>query len=240
MTDPRPMILVVDDESSIRSALIDYLRPMGFDVVTAESGETALGLVDQREPDLALLDIVLDSSTSSSRMSGIELCARLRQRPRFIPIIMLTSHEEMEAASLGHGAIAFVTKPWDKHTLATQIRTTLSAVRQIRAEAEQDSQPKRISVGGLQIDTEHLRVSRAGTQIDLTPIEFALLAFLARHPDRGWTREQLLNHVWDTSWIGYERTVDRHIAALRRKLGLERDELIETVHGVGYRLVQAR
>jgi len=81
-------------------------------------------------------------------------------------------------------------------------------------------------------------VSRAGPQIDLTPIEFALLAFLARSPNRHWTREELLNHVWDYSWVGYERTVDRHVAALRRKLKLERDELIETVHGVGYRLVQ--
>jgi DNA-binding response OmpR family regulator len=80
-------------------------------------------------------------------------------------------------------------------------------------------------------------VSKDGEQIDFTPIEFALLAFLARNPNRGWTREQLLNHVWDTSWVGYERTVDRHIAAIRRKLGLDRDELIETVHGIGYRLV---
>jgi DNA-binding response OmpR family regulator len=80
-------------------------------------------------------------------------------------------------------------------------------------------------------------VSRGGQEVDLTPIEFALLAFLARSPNREWTREQLLNKVWGYEWVGYERTVDRHIAAIRRKLKLGRDELIETVHGLGYRLV---
>lgn len=82
-------------------------------------------------------------------------------------------------------------------------------------------------------------MTRRGAQLDLTPIEFALLAFFARNPNRHWTREELLDRVWGYTWVGYARTVDRHVAALRRKLGLERDELIETVHGVGYRLVGA-
>jgi two-component system alkaline phosphatase synthesis response regulator PhoP len=137
------------------------------------------------------------------------------------------------------GAIAFVTKPWESNALLGQIRATLNAVAQIKRDAIQSVESRPIlHIDDLQIDTEHYRVSRAGKEIDLTPLEFALLAFLARNPNREWTREQLLNQVWGYEWVGYERTVDRHIAALRRKLKLGRDELIETLHGRGYRLLR--
>jgi len=236
--EARHTILLVDDEANIRSALSAFLMRLGYAVLTAGNGREALALVEAHEPDLVLLDVVLDES-DPQQMSGLEVCRRLRARPRFMPIIMLTSYPEWQVESLGQGAIAFVTKPWDNNALATQIRATLSAVQHIRAESSgRDAQANLLTVGNkMHIDVEHFRVSVGDKQIDLTPIEFALLAFLARNPNRGWTREQLLNHVWDTSWVGYERTVDRHVAALRRKLGLERDELIETVHGVGYRLV---
>ncbi|MBK8020031.1 MAG: response regulator transcription factor [Chloroflexi bacterium] len=233
----RQTILIVDDEENIRSALSVFLKRIGYNVLTATSGKEALALVDKHSPDLVLLDVVLDES-DPQQMSGLEVCRQLRARPRFVPIIMLTSYPEWQVESLGQGAIAFVTKPWDNNALAGQIRATLGAVQHIRKETTASTQPKILSVGAtMQIDIEHFRVSLAGRQIDLTPIEFALLAFLARHPNRQWTREELLTNVWDYTWVGYERTVDRHIAALRRKLGLQRDELIETVHGVGYRLV---
>ncbi len=233
-------ILVVDDQENIRSALSTFLGRLGYHVETASTGLEALALVEKGEPDLVLLDVVLDER-DQSQMSGLEICRRLRTRERFIPIIMLTSYPEWQVESLGQGAIAFVTKPWDNNALANQIRATLGAVSHIRREIvpADVSRSHQLQVrGDIQIDLEHFRVSRSGQQIDLTPIEFALLAFLARHPNRHWTREELLNHVWDYSWAGYERTVDRHVAALRRKLKLERDELIETVHGVGYRLLQ--
>ncbi len=235
--EQKPVILVVDDEESIRSALTTFLGRMGYQVVTAANGPAALALVEKSEPDLVLLDVVLDER-DQSQMSGLEVCRRLRQRERFISIIMLTSYPEWQVESLGQGAIAFVTKPWDNNALANQIRATLGAVGHIRRETTASSPKNLLKVGDIQIDMEHFRVNRAGKSVDLTPIEFALLAFFARHPNRHWTREELLNHVWDYSWAGYERTVDRHIASLRRKLKLERDELIETVHGVGYRLVQ--
>jgi DNA-binding response OmpR family regulator len=238
MTESQPTILIVDDEENIRSALSTYLARLGYHVDTAATGEEALRKVDQREPTLVLLDVVLDES-DQRQMSGLEVCRRLRSRERFIPIIMLTSYPEWQVESLGQGAIAFVTKPWDNNALANQIRATLGAVAHIRRETIRETQPKTINLhGDIQIDMEHFRVSRASRQIDLTPMEFALLAFLALNPNRQWTREELLNRVWDTTWIGYERAVDRHIAALRRKLKLERDELIETIHGIGYRLVQ--
>lgn len=238
--ETRQHILVVDDEAAIRSALMTLLGRMGYSVQTASTGPEALDAVEKHEPDLVLLDVVLDER-DQNQMSGLEVCRRLRARDRFIPIIMLTSYPEWQVESLGQGAIAFVTKPWDNNALANQIRATLGAVQHIRQETgaakNEDARTLRIP-GDIWVDLTHFRVSRAGQQIDLTPIEFALLAFLARHPNRHWTREELLNHVWDTSWVGYERTVDRHIAALRRKLRLERDELIETVHGIGYRLAQ--
>jgi len=234
---PMSNILVVDDEESIRSALSTFLGRLGYRVQVASSGVEALRWVEEQEPDLVLLDVVLDES-SPAQMSGLEVCQKLRARERFIPIIMLTSYPEWQVESLGQGAIAFVTKPWDNNALANQIRATLGAIAHIRKESMPEAQPKLLTPHpDLQIDTERLRVTKNGRQIDLTPIEFALLAFLARHPNRQWSRDELLTHVWDYSWAGFERTVDRHIAALRRKLGLQRDELIETVHGVGYRLI---
>lgn len=229
-------ILIVDDNEAIRTALSIFLQRLGYSVAAVSSGPAALTEVARQEPDLMLLDIVLDEDNPSA-MSGLEVCQQVRQRSRFIPIIMLTSHPQWEVESLGQGAIAFIEKPWDNTALVTQIRTTLGAVQHIRSEAQADDQRDTLTVGSqIVIDLHYFRVSQAGTEIDLTPMEFALLAFLARHPNRVWTRDELLDHVWNDSWAGYPRTVDRHIAALRKKLKLQRDELIRTVHGIGYTL----
>lgn len=227
-------ILVVDDEEAIRSALGTLLGWAGFDVEMASSGEQALAALDRQEPDLLILDVVLNEADSKA-MSGLEVCRRVRQRERFIPILMLTSYPEWQVESLGQGAIAFVTKPWDNNALITQIRATLGAVQHIRREAIPDrADNSMIKAGQFEIDLAHFRVIGNGSPVDLTPIEFALLAFLARHPNRYWSREELLDQVWHADWVGFPRTVDRHIASLRRKLKLERNELIETVHGIGY------
>lgn len=231
----KQVILVVDDEASIRSALQTFLGRLGFDVWVASSGEAALDTIRMQEPDLVLLDVVL-SEHDTHVMSGLEVLAAIRQRERFIPVIMLTSYPEWQVESLGQGAIAFVTKPWENNALASQIRATLSAVQHIRQESDTPNNMIQITPD-LVLDMDHFRVTQDGQQVDLTPIEFALLAFLAKNPNRQWTREDLLNHVWDTSWVGYPRTVDRHIASIRRKLNLQRDELIETIHGIGYRLL---
>lgn len=230
-------ILIVDDEDAIRSALKTFLSRLGYRVLEANTGESALNLAEAEDPDLILLDVVLDES-DPDQMSGIEVCRQLRQRPRFVPIIMLTSYPEWQVESLGQGAIAFITKPWDNNALASQIRTTLGAVEHIRR--EQSAQGNVINVySDIVIDLDQFRVKRGQEDIDLTPIEFALLTFLAKNPNRQWSREALLDRVWGVEWAGYPRTVDRHIAAVRRKLGLQRDEMIETIHGIGYRLVRS-
>lgn len=234
----RPTILIVDDEEPLRSALANLLGRAGFDVRQADSGKAALADLTEGAPDLVLLDVVLNESDPQD-MSGLDVLRQLRALDQFIPVIMLTSYAEWQVESLGQGAIAFITKPWDANALISQIRTTLSAVARIQQDARRshEAQSQVMQFGVISIDTVHLRVSRAGEEIDLTPLEFALLAFLARHPLREWTREQLLDQVWGYEWAGYSRTVDRHVAALRRKLRLEKDELITTVHQIGYCLV---
>jgi DNA-binding response OmpR family regulator len=234
----RPVILVVDDEESIRSALTTLLGRAGFSVRIATSGAEALNSIREQMPDLVLLDVVLDEANPNT-ISGLDVLRSIRTFERFIPVIMLTSYTEWQVESLGQGAIAFVTKPWDANALIGQIRTTLNAVAQIRRDAVQAVGEKDglLHIQDIEIDLTRYRVFRADQEIDLTPIEFALLTFLARSPNREWTREQLLDQVWGYEWAGYPRTVDRHVAALRRKLRLGRDELIETVHGTGYRLI---
>jgi two-component system response regulator MtrA len=238
----RPTILVVDDEEAIRSALTTLLGRGGFTVRTASDGAGALAAIREQRPALVLLDVVLDESNPNS-MGGIDVLRSIRALPGFLPVIMLTSYAEWQVESLGQGAIAFVTKPWEANALIGQIRATLNAVAQIRQEtlkqsAEQVAEASaKLRVQDVDIDLMQFRVVRGGQDIELTPLEFALLVFLARHPKREWTREELLNQVWGYEWAGYPRTVDRHVAALRRKLRLERDELIETVHGTGYRLI---
>lgn len=232
----RDVVLVVDDEDSIRSALTTLLGRAGYTVLTAAAADTALQSIMTQSPALVLLDVVLDEA-NPHQLSGLDVLRRIRALERFVPVIMLTSYTEWQIESLGQGAIAFITKPWDANALLGQIRSTLSAVSHIRREGVQPQNSTRLMVADVELDMIRYKLYRGGQEIDLTPMEFALLAFLARHPDREWTREQLLNQVWGYEWVGYERTIDRHIAALRRKLRLQRDELIETVHGTGYRLI---
>lgn len=232
------VIVIIDDEQAIRSALHDLLAREQFTVFAAASAAEGILLVRQRAPHLVLLDIVLDESNPSVN-NGLAVLRVIRQMPQFIPVIMLTSYTEWQVESLGLGAIAFITKPWDAAALVNQIRATLNAIAHVRRDTLASDHPLTsvIRVRDIEIDPARYRVMRAGKDIDLTPLEFALLTFLARSPQQEWTREQLLEQVWGYEWMGYPRTVDRHVAAIRRKLALERDELIETIHGSGYRLV---
>lgn len=232
-------IVVIDDEEAIRSALVTLLNRAQFQVHTASNAKDGLALIQTLMPDLVLLDIVLDESKPSEQ-NGLSVLRSIRTLPQFVPVIMLTSYTEWQVESLGLGAIAFVTKPWEADALVGQIRATLNAVAHIRQDTLRhvDDKAKTVlKVRDIEIDLTRYRVTRAQKDIDLTPLEFALLAFLARSPEREWTREELLTEVWGYEWAGYPRTVDRHVAAIRRKLSLERDELIETVHGSGYRLM---
>src|SRR5690242_7631487 len=129
--DDKPLILVVDDEEAIRSALMTLLGRAGFAVQSAASGPAAIKAIREQQPRLVLLDVVLDE-TRPDTMSGLDVLREIRALPVFIPVIMLTSYAEWQVESLGQGAIAFTLKPWDANALISQIRATLNAVERIR------------------------------------------------------------------------------------------------------------
>jgi two-component system phosphate regulon response regulator PhoB len=223
-----PHILVVEDEDSLATLLQYNLQKEGYDVALAGDGEEALLLVDERLPDLIVLDWMLP------KVSGIEVCRRLRQRneTRNLPIIMLTARGEEtdRVRGLDTGADDYVVKPFSMTELTARIRAVLRRLRPGLAE-------DRVRRGDILIDRVAHRVKRAGAEIHLGPTEFRLLDYLMQHPGRVFSREQLLDAVWGSDVYVEARTVDVHIGRLRKALGVsETDDPIRTVRSAGYSL----
>jgi two-component system phosphate regulon response regulator PhoB len=223
-----PHILVVEDEDSLATLLQYNLQKEGYDVALAGDGEEALLLVDERLPDLIVLDWMLP------KVSGIEVCRRLRQRneTRNVPIIMLTARGEEtdRVRGLDTGADDYVVKPFSMTELTARIRAVLRRIRPGLAE-------DRVRRGDLLIDRVAHRVKRAGQEIHLGPTEFRLLDYLMQHPGRVFSREQLLDAVWGSDVYVEARTVDVHIGRLRKALGVsDNDDPIRTVRSAGYSL----
>jgi len=223
-----PHILVVEDEDSLATLLQYNLQKEGYDVALAGDGEEALLLVDERLPDLVVLDWMLP------KVSGIEVCRRLRQRneTRNVPIIMLTARgeESDRVRGLDTGADDYVVKPFSMTELTARIRAVLRRLRPGLAE-------DRVRRGDILIDRVAHRVKRAGAEIHLGPTEFRLLDYLMQHPGRVFSREQLLDAVWGSDVYVEARTVDVHIGRLRKALGVsDTDDPIRTVRSAGYSL----
>jgi two-component system phosphate regulon response regulator PhoB len=223
-----PHVLVVEDEDSLATLLQYNLQKEGYEVALAGDGEEALLLVDERLPDLVVLDWMLP------KVSGIEVCRRLRQRneTRNVPIIMLTARGEEtdRVRGLDTGADDYVVKPFSMTELTARIRAVLRRIRPGLAE-------DRVRRGDLLIDRVAHRVKRAGQEIHLGPTEFRLLDYLMQHPGRVFSREQLLDAVWGSDVYVEARTVDVHIGRLRKALGVsETDDPIRTVRSAGYSL----
>jgi two-component system phosphate regulon response regulator PhoB len=223
-----PHILVVEDEDSLATLLQYNLQKEGYDVALAGDGEEALLLVDERLPDLLVLDWMLP------KVSGIEVCRRLRQRneTRNLPIIMLTARGEEtdRVRGLDTGADDYVVKPFSMTELTARIRAVLRRLRPGLAE-------DRVRRGDILIDRVAHRVKRAGAEIHLGPTEFRLLDYLMQHPGRVFSREQLLDAVWGSDVYVEARTVDVHIGRLRKALGVsDADDPIRTVRSAGYSL----
>ncbi len=220
-------ILVVDDEADILSVLVYHLSRDGYRVTTAVNGAGALASAASEGPDLILLDIMLPG------MDGYEVLQRLRndERTRAIPVILLTARREEEERVRGFetGADDYITKPFSARELTLRVGALLR-----RAKAEPLSPSRRITAGPVQLDRDAHRAFSAGTEIDLTPLEYRLLEVLLERRGRAQTRRQLLEAVWDTTAAIETRTVDMHVARLRHKLG-SAASLVETVRGVGYR-----
>ena len=223
-----PSILVVEDEDALATLLHYNLQKEGYKVTVTGDGEEALVLVEESAPDLVVLDWMLP------KVSGIEVCRRLRNRPesRNLPIIMLTAcgEESDRIRGLDTGADDYVTKPFSMTELTARIRAVLRRIRPGLAE-------DRVRHGDITIDRVAHRVKRGGKEVHLGPTEFRLLDYLMQHPGRVFSREQLLDAVWGSDVYVEARTVDVHIGRLRKALNRDiEDDPIRTVRSAGYAL----
>jgi DNA-binding response OmpR family regulator len=212
-------IAVVEDSDTLAHAVAARLRAEGYEVETAADGPGGLDLCRRWTPDLVVLDLMLPG------FDGLELCRRLHAE-RWVPVVMLTARDS-EAdvlVGLGVGADDYLKKPFSMRELVARIGVVLRRVERVAAGGV-------LRAGALELDASARRVTVEGRVVHLTPTEFELLRHLAERPGRAMGREQLLTEVWGYADGTGERTVDSHVAALRRKVGAG---WIRTVHGVGY------
>jgi DNA-binding response OmpR family regulator len=214
-------ILLVEDDDAIAASLESGLATAGMTVRRVATGADA---VAAETPDVVLLDIGLPD------FDGFEVCRRIRQKSQ-VPIIMLTARDEEidRVFGLEIGADDYVTKPFGLRELIARIR----AVSRRRAVADLPV-PAVLEIGNLKMDLSTRRVYMSGQEIELTTKEFDLLAYLAEHPGIVHRRTDIMESVWDTNWYGPTKTLDAHVAAVRKKLG--NSDWIEAVRGVGFRL----
>ncbi len=226
-------ILVVEDDRALRQALAFNLSREGYDVSVAVDGEQAVGLARSQPVDLILLDVMLPG------MSGTELLRVLRGEGNQTPVIVLSAKgaEVDRVVGLKLGADDYVAKPFSRPELLARIEAVLrrGAQRSSDGRSSSDQPAERIEAGALLIDVAGRRVQLEGRSLTLTNREFDLLAYLAAHPGRIFTRDQVLTAVWGYDWEGDSRTVDVHISWLRAKLRDSSDhDYFRTVRGVGY------
>lgn len=229
-------LLVVEDDQHVAAALVSVLRRHGFDVVHAPDGATALSALGPRT-DLVLLDLALPD------LDGFEVCRRIRAVSE-VPVIMVTARTQLDARVRGlrMGADDYVTKPYDLPEVLARIDAVLRRGRTRERDAHGDS--PRVDVPPFTVDLAAREVRGPdGTPVPLSLKEFDLLALLSRNAGVALPREQILRDVWGSSWKGLGRTLEVHVASLRRKLADTADggsDVVQTVRGVGYRVSAAR
>jgi DNA-binding response OmpR family regulator len=217
--------LVVEDEDSIAALVRSYLERDGFTVVRARRGDEALVELERHPVRVVVLDIGLPD------MDGFDVCRSIRTQSR-VPILMLTARDEEpdRVSGLELGADDYLTKPFSPRELLARVRAVLRRVETWQDEPE-------LTFGDVVVRPDAREASVAGTPVKLTNKEFDLLAILLGNPNQVLSRELLLDRVWGLAFPGGTRTVDMHVASLRRKLG--RPELVRTVRGVGYKVARA-
>lgn len=220
-------ILVVEDETPIRDMVSFVLEQNGYQPLEAESYDSALSQLCEPYPDLILLDWMLPGG------SGIQLIKLLKREPatREIPVMMLTARgeEEDRVRGLEVGADDYITKPFSPKELVARIKAVMRRISPMALE-------ETINLQGLSLDPVSHRVTAQDDAVEMGPTEFKLLHFFMTHPERVYSREQLLNHVWGTNVYVEDRTVDVHIRRLRKALeGSGHDRMVQTVRGTGYR-----
>jgi len=232
-------ILVVEDEPAILRGLQDNLRIEGFDVVTASDGETGYKHAIEAKPDLIVLDLMLP------KMSGYEICRKLRASGVNTPILILTARGEEADRVLGLdlGADDYVTKPFSIRELLARVRALLRRVQPVASTAAGTAPEsiQQLQFGSVTLDFQKYEATKDGNPVDLTRKEFGIVRFLAARPDIVVGRDELLNEVWGYDSYPTTRTVDNHIASLRAKLEPDpaNPRHFLTVHGVGYKFHQS-
>lgn len=224
-------VLVVEDEEAIREMLVMVLEQASLQVSAVASAEQALQSLAENRVDMLLLDWMLPG------ISGVELARRLKKDPGYkdLPIILLTARgeEEDKIRGLEIGADDYMTKPFSPKELLARIKAVMRRSGKL-------SEQGQLSVGDLTLDAEQHRLSIAGKTVDVSPTEFRLMQFFMTNPDKVYSRTHLLDQVWGRSVYIEERTVDVHIRRLRKLLAeFDREDLIQTVRGFGYRFSMA-
>ncbi|MDF2906262.1 MAG: DNA-binding response regulator [Herbinix sp.] len=224
-------ILVIEDEQRISDAIVYSLKREGYIAEVVYRGDEAIQKFQEFAPDAIILDVMLPG------MDGYEILKKLQDKGR-VGVIMLTAKEDIVNKILGLelGADDYMTKPFDMRELLARLKSLLRRMQKI--EDKQDNAD--INLRGIKLQVSHRTAYAGDDLIDLTPKEYDLLRLLVSSPDRAFTREQLLDLVWGMDYYGGTRTVDIHIQRLRKKLGAEHNEIIQTVHGIGYKALGGR
>lgn len=221
-------ILIIEDETPMRTALADLLASEGHRALTAADGESGLKRALEEKPDLVLLDVMMP------RLDGFALCAELRRLSNAVPVLMLTAKGQIEdrVAGLDVGADDYLVKPFSAEELLARVRALL------RRMERKSKCPAKFKLGDVEIDLSRQTALRKKSRIHLTAKEFAMLRLLAGAEGEPVTREKFLDVVWGCAAFPTTRTVDNHVASLRAKIEKNPDEpkWIKTVHGVGYKM----
>jgi DNA-binding response OmpR family regulator len=221
-------ILIIEDELPMRTALEDALAAEGYRVLSAADGGSGLKRAIAEKPDLILLDIMMP------KLDGYAVCAELRRLANPVPILMLTAKGQIEdcVAGLDSGADDYLVKPFSTEELLARVRALLRRTRR------QGQSPKKINLGGVEVDLTRQTAMRGRRLLHFTAKEFAMLRLMAETPNEPVSRERFLDLVWGYTAFPTTRTVDNHIASLRSKLerNPEEPQWIKTVHGIGYKL----
>lgn len=224
MSDQPGTVVVIEDDAHIADLVDLYLRKDGFRVLLARDGDEGLAVIAREPPIFVILDVGLPGGRN-----GFDICREIRAKDD-IPVLFLTARDDEVDRVLGLelGADDYLVKPFSPRELVARVRAIL------RRTEHAPRQPDSVSLGDLEVDLRRREVLQAGTVVPLTTREFDLLGFMVHNLGLALSRQQLLDAVWGAGWYGDERTVDVHVAQLRKKLG---DTLpLATVWGVGYRL----
>ncbi len=221
-------IMVIEDEQKIADAIAYALKREGYTVEVVYRGDEAVNKMREFNPDAIILDVMLPG------MDGYEILKKLKDTDH-IGVIMLTAKEDIVNKILGLelGADDYMTKPFDMRELLARLKSLIRRMQKIESKQERAE----ITLRGIELNVSHRTAYAGGTMLELTPKEYDLLKLLVASPDRVFTREQLLDLVWGMDYFGGTRTVDIHVQRLRKKLGSSHSDIIQTVHGMGYKAI---